>query len=338
MRIPGWTEARQFAIVVALSFPIGLKGDNGLSTQPIRLMVDATEIDRQLVHAQLIIPVSPGPLTLAYPKWIPGEHGPTGPIDGLVDLKLTVNGQPLAWRRDLVELYLIHCEIPTGASEINISLDYIIPTDTENRTSTPLLGIIAWNQVLLYPSGINTDDISIQGNLRIPEGWQFGTALPMAEHGSIIRFQPVSLTTLVDSPLVTGKYYRNVKLVETVPTSELDIVADSAGALALPDEKIEQYRRLIAEAAELFGATHYLHYHFLAALSENIFHDGLEHHESSLNTMQEDRFTDKDSLAMESDLLPHEFVHSWNGKYRRPAVPRCSGFSKADARRYALGL
>jgi predicted metalloprotease with PDZ domain len=270
------------------------------------------------------MPESLCPLTREPSLWLTRN----GPIDNLVGLKLTANGQPLAWRRDLVELYQIHCDVPAGASQIEISLDYVMPAEKERRTSTALLGLIAWNQVLLYPTGLNANDIAVEASLRIPDGWQFGTALPVAECGPAIRFQPVSLMTLVDSPVVTGKYYRNVRLIETAPTSEIDIVADSPGALALPDDKIEQYRKLTLEAAMLFGSTHYLHYHFLVALSENIFHDGLEHHESSLNTMPENGFTDKELLGTESDLLPHEFVHSWNGKYRRPASLTIPNFQK----------
>ncbi len=331
---------RNFFLFFALSCPLILRGQN--PPGPIALTVDATEINRQLLHAQLSLPVNPGPLTLAYPKWIPGEHAPTGPIDSLVGLKLSAGGQSLAWHRDPVELYLIHCDVPTGVAQLDISLDYVVPMETEGysggRSSTALLGLINWNQVLLYPTGFNTDNLNVEAKLRLPEGWQFGTALSVTERGQMIHFQPVSLTTLVDSPVITGKYYRNIKLAESAPTSEMDIVADSSGALALPEEKIAQYRALMAEASALFGASHYLHYHFLVALAENIFHDGIEHHESSLNTATENAFTDKDLLAVESDLLPHEFVHSWNGKYRRPASLTTSDFSKTNARRYALGL
>ncbi len=324
--------ARKFIPFLVVFFPLALRGENPGPVGPMALTLDATEINRQFLHAQLSLPVNPGPLTLAYPKWIPGEHAPTGPIDSLVDLKLSANGQPLAWHRDLVELYLIHCDIPSGVSRIDISLDYVVPTETEgysgSRSSTALLGLINWSQVLLYPIGFNTDNLTVEAKLRLPDGWQFGTALPVAERAQTIRFQPASLTTLVDSPVVTGKYYRNIQLAESAPTNEMDIVADSPAALALPEEKIAQYRKLITEAAALFGATHYLHYHFLVALAESIFHDGIEHHESSLNTVTENAFTDKDLLAVESDLLPHEFVHSWNGKYRRPAGLTTPDFQK----------
>jgi hypothetical protein len=164
--------ARKFIPFLVVSFPLALRGENPGPVGPMALTLDATEINRQLLHAQLSLPVNPGPLTLAYPKWIPGEHAPTGPIDSLVDLKLSANGQPLAWHRDLVELYLIHCDIPSGVSRIDISLDYVVPTETEgysgSRSSTALLGLINWNQVVLYPIGLNTDNLTVEAKLRLP--------------------------------------------------------------------------------------------------------------------------------------------------------------------------
>jgi predicted metalloprotease with PDZ domain len=293
------------------------------STSPISLQVDATEVTRKLLHSHLSIPVTPGPLTLYYPKWIPGEHAPTGPIDSVVGMKFSVNGQPIPWRRDLVDLYAFHCQIPEGASQLEVALDFAMPvepaTTSTEASASAKLAMINWYELLLYPAGFKTDDLTFQAELRLPSKWRFGTALPILENGDPIRFRPVSLTTLADSPLVAGNYYRHIPLASTSPTNEMDLVADSPGALDLPDEKITQYQHLVTEAAALFSATHYEHYHFLISLSDQTFHDGVEHHESSLNATTEDAFTDKDHLDAASDLLPHEFVHSWNGKYRRPA-------------------
>ena len=292
--------------------------------EPISLQVDATDVAAlKLLHSHLSIPVTPGPLTLYYPKWIPGEHAPTGPIDGVVGMKFTVNGQPIPWRRDLVDLYAFHCEVPAGATHIEVSLDFAIPVEpgafSTEASASAKLAMINWYELLVYPAGFKTSDLTFQAELRLPEHWQFGTALPILENGNPVRFRPVSLTTLADSPLVAGLYYRHVELITTAPTNEMDIVADSREALELPDAKIAEYKRLVTEAGALFSATHYEHYHFLVSLSDQTFHDGIEHHESSLNAAPEDYFTDKDQLDAASDLLPHEFVHSWNGKYRRPA-------------------
>jgi predicted metalloprotease with PDZ domain len=232
----------------------------------------------------------------------------------------------------LVDLYAFHCEIPAGASHLEIDLDFAMPVEpaefSTEAAASARLGMINWYELLLYPAGFNTDDLTFQAELRLPPRWRFGTALPVLENGDPIRFRPVSLTTLADSPLVAGLYFRQIQLATIAPTNEMDIVADSPDALELPDEKITQYQRLVTEAAALFSATHYEHYHFLVSLSDQTFHDGIEHHESSLNATREDAFTDKDQLDAASDLLPHEFVHSWNGKYRRPADLATSDFQK----------
>jgi predicted metalloprotease with PDZ domain len=301
-------------------------------SQPITLQVDATEVARKLLHSHLSIPVTPGPLTLYYPKWIPGEHAPTGPIDSVVGMKFSVTGQPIPWRRDLVDLYAFHCEIPAGATRLEIDLDFAMPVEpaefSTEAAASAKLAMINWYELLLYPAGFNTNDLIFQSELRLPQHWRFGTALPVLENGDPVRFRPVSLTTLADSPLVAGLYYRNIQLAASEPTNEMDIVADSPEALELPDDKIAQYQHLVTEAAALFSATHYEHYHFLVSLSNQTFHDGIEHHESSLNATREDAFTDKDQLDASSDLLPHEFVHSWNGKYRRPADLATPDFQK----------
>jgi predicted metalloprotease with PDZ domain len=301
-------------------------------SEAISLQVDATDVARKLLHSHLSMPVTPGPLTLYYPKWIPGEHAPTGPIDSVVGMKFLVNGQPIPWRRDLVDLYAFHCEIPADASRLEIALDFAIPVEpaafSTEASASAKLAMINWYEVLLYPAGYNTNDLTFRTELRLPQHWRFGTALPILENGDPVRFRAVSLTTLADSPLVTGLYYRHIQLADTAPTNEMDLVADSPDALQLSDEKITQYQHLVTEAGALFSATHYEHYHFLVALSDQTFHDGIEHHESSLNAIREDAFTDKDQLDAASDLLPHEFVHSWNGKYRRPADLATPDFQK----------
>jgi len=320
------------SLIHATYLPAQTSTPTGTPPESISLQVDATEVARKLLHSHLTIPVVPGSLTLYYPKWIPGEHGPTGPIDSVVGMKFSVNGQAIPWRRDLVDLYAFHLEIPAGASRLEAALDFAIPVEpaafsTEASVSA-VLAMINWYELLLYPAGFKPDDLTFQAELRLPQHWRFGTALPLLENGNPIKFRPVSLTTLADSPLVAGVNYRHIQLADSAPTNELDIVADSPQALELPAEKVTQYQHLVAEAAALFSATHYQHYHFLVALSDQTFHDGIEHHESSLNAAGEDYFTDKDELDAASDLLPHEFVHSWNGKYRRPADLATPDFQK----------
>ncbi len=315
--------------VTLLGLMLGTMLEGGLARAqdaPITVQVDASETTRRIVHTHLAIPVSTGALTLFYPKWIPGEHAPNGPIGSLVNLHLSAGGKPVAWQRDPVDLYAVHCEVPAGAASLDVVFDDVVPTEeggySSGTSSSAQLTLINWNQLLLYPAGHTSDTLTFHASLKLPPGWQAGTALPVAATtGDTTDFQPVTLETLVDSPVVAGAFFRRIPLLAGTagPSNVMDIVADSAAALALPDEEIAHYKQLVAEAANLYGATHYEHYHFLVALSEFIFHSGIEHHESSLNTLPERTFIDKDSRLYESDLLPHEFTHSWNGKYRRPA-------------------
>ena len=293
---------------------------------PITVEVDASETVRKIIRAHETIPVKPGPLTLYYPKWLPGEHAPTGPINSLVDVYLTVGGKPLTWQRDPVDLYAIRCDIPEGAETLDLTLDDVIPTAeggySSGTSASAQLTILSWNQLLLYPAGTPSDKLTVKAGMKLPAGWKFGSGMLVEKtEGEHTAFEPVSLTTLVDSPVVAGAFYRNIPLTApgVQPSNQMDLVADSAAALALPDDEIARYKTLVAEAATLYGGTHYLHYHFLVALSDHIFHSGIEHHESSLNTLPERTFIDQGSRMAAGELLPHEFTHSWNGKYRRPA-------------------
>ena len=287
------------------------------ATPPIRLSVDAREAGRRILHARLVIPAAPGALTLHYPKWIPGEHTPGGPIVNLAGLYITAGGKAIAWQRDPIEEWSIHLQVPGGASDIEVALDYLSPTGVE---MTPALVRVLWNQVLLYPAGRPAAEWTYQASLRLPDGWKLGTALPVARtEGSSVEFKPVSLVTLIDSPVLAGANLRTIALGGT-PAHEIIIAADSAAALDAAPETIAGWKRLVAETGALFGARHYGSYHFLLALSDHISGGGLEHHESSDNRSVERALTDESlRKAGVASLLPHEFAHSWNGKYRRPA-------------------
>jgi len=292
----------------------------------IRLSVDATDAPRRLIHVQLSMPASPGPLTLVYPKWIPGEHAPTGPIADVVGLRFQAKGQaaPLTWRRDSTDLYAFHVALPSGTSALDASFDFISPPESGGFTSgssmTTELAVISWNQFILYPQG-PADDVRVQANLRLPDGWQYGTALPLARHNNQqLNFRPVPLTTLIDSPVSAGAHYRTVELGNIAGARHfIHIAADSERAIDVTPEWIEHYRKLAAEANALFGARHYREYRFLLTLSDHVASFGLEHHESSDNRLDERALLDLNTHQLSADLMAHEFVHSWNGKYRRPA-------------------
>jgi predicted metalloprotease with PDZ domain len=289
----------------------------------VTISVDVTNAPRKIFHASLKIPATTGDLTLYYPKWIPGEHAPDGPVTDLTGLFFKANGQTLKWRRDLLDGFTIHVEVPNGVTEVQAELDFLSPATFEGgfsagSSATDKLAVISWNQVLLYPKGWKSDDITYTASLKIPDGWKFGTPLPItSQSGNEIHFAPASLTTLVDSPVITGEFLKVVPLAQD-PQTEMDIAADSAAALDAPQAVWDQYRSLVDQAQKLFGAHHYRDYHFLYTLSDHVAHFGLEHHESDDSRVDERALVDDTSRKLAAGLLPHEYVHSWNGKYRRP--------------------
>lgn len=287
--------------------------------------VDATDCRRGIFHTHLTIAAKAGPLMLVYPKWIPGEHMPTGPITQLAGLHVKANGSELAWSRDLVDPFAFHLNVPAGATAVDVDFDYMSPSSTfgggygESANATQHLGLILFNHVVLYPAGTGTDAMTFTASVRLPAGWKFDTPLPIASQtADKIDFQPVSLTTLVDSPIVAGDYQRIVPVADN-GNEHVTITADSASALAMNDARIENIRRLVAETDALFGARHYRHYTWLVTLSDLIEPQGLEHHESTDIRQIEKGLTGSDETARAITILSHEFVHSWNGKYRRPA-------------------
>jgi predicted metalloprotease with PDZ domain len=290
----------------------------------VTLSVDATHAPRKIFHATLIIPAKPGELTLYFPKWIPGEHSPDGPINDLAGLKFTANGQTLKWRRDTLDGFTLLVDVPQGANEVSAELDFLSPATyeqgyTAGSSATDKLAVISWNQVLLYPKGWNADEINYTASLKIPEGWKFATALPIEnQNGDEIHFATAPLTTLIDSPVLTGEFLKVVSLAED-PHVEMDVAADAAGDLDAPSDVWDHYKNLVQQAYKLFGAHHYRDYHFLYTLSDHVAHFGLEHHESDDSRTDERSLIDDTERKAAAGLLPHEYVHSWNGKFRRPA-------------------
>lgn len=291
--------------------------------EPIRLTVDATEAPRRILHAHLSMPVKPGPLVLAYPQWIPGEHAPSGPVGNVAGLRFWAAGKALGWQRDPGDMFAFRVEVPPGAATLDVDLDYLLPAEAEGFSSavssTPVLVDLSWNQLLLYPRGAPSDALTYAARLKLPAGWRFGSALPAAgapAADGAIEFSPVSLTTLVDSPVAAGLHVRTLAL--DAATHRLVLVADSDKALEIPEPTKTALGRMVEQAAMLFGARHYASYTFLWTLSDHIASFGLEHHESSDNRSAERTLLDEAKRKSEATLLPHELIHSWNGKYRRP--------------------
>src|SRR6476661_4103910 len=270
-------------------------------TGTIALALDVRETPRKLLHARETLTVTPGALTLVYPKWIPGEHAPDGPIDDLVALTFTSGGKSIPWRRDPVDLFAFHVDIPQGVTTLDASFDFLPAIGQGGFSSassdTAHLGIYSWNQVLLYPQGARTDDVMFRASMELPAGWKFGTALPVAnQNGVTIEFQPVSLTTLVDT----------------------------SASFDIPNDLTAKWKRLVQEADAMFGARHYNNYHFLLTLSDRVAHFGLEHHQSNDSRVPENSLREQNSIG----VVAHEYVHSWNGKYRRSAGLATSDFQQ----------
>ena len=290
----------------------------------IRLTVDASQAPQKILHAHEQIPAQPGELTLYYPEWIPGEHMPDGPIINVAGMKFSAAGKTIPWRRDLVDMFAIHLTVPQGANSLDADLDFLLSAPatgfSAGASATASLDVLSWNQILLYPKGYAVRDLIFVPSLKIPAGWEFGTALPGPKrNGDAIDFSTVPLNTLVDSPVIIGKYFRKILLTPGQnPPHEMDIAADSQAALAMTPETELHFRQLVAETGALFGVRHYRDYHFLLTLSDDVAHFGLEHHESSDDRTPERSLIDPGELIAFAGLLPHEFVHSWNGKYRRP--------------------
>jgi len=290
-----------------------------LAAETISLTVDATTTRQKYLHIHEVIPVKAGPLTLYYPKWIPGEHGPDGPINSVTGLKFVAGGKTIPWKRDTLDVFTFHVDVPDGVTELNANFGFIEP---DGFSSTDTLTVLEWNDVVLYPAGVPAQQLSYEAKLILPDGWKFGTPLPIdSQSGSQINFKPISLDLLVDSPVIAGEFYRAIDITPAGEPihHELDLVADSEIALKLSPENQKQLTNLVAESGKLFGARHYRDYHFLLTLSDHVAHFGLEHHESNDSRLPERTLISPGAGMSLGGLLAHEFVHSWNGKFRRPA-------------------
>ena len=290
----------------------------------ISLEMDATDLDRRIVSVKQTIPVAgPGPLILFYPEWIPGNHGPVGPVDDIADLRITANGQPLRWVRNTVHTSAFQVEVPAGATSIEASFKWLTPIDgSQGRVViTEDMLNIQWEKALLYPAGYDSSGITFRPTLRLPAGWQYGTALDTESfQNGLAVFAPISLEHFADSPVFAGRHYRQIDLDPGGRSPvRLNVVADEASMLAATDPHIELHRNLVDQADRLFGARHFNHYDFLLAVSDKLGGIGLEHHRSSENSVDTDYFTAPTTTLADRDLLGHEYVHSWNGKWRRPA-------------------
>jgi len=288
----------------------------------ITLQVDASDTTQGIFRVHETIPVKAGPLTLLYPQWIPGDHSPTGPIAMLAGIKLSANGKPIMWKRDEYNVYAFHLDVPADVSTLDATFQYLSSrADNGDFEITHSMMDMEWSKVTLYPAGYYSRGITFVPSVTFAHGWQFGTALETAsQSGDTTTFKPVTLNNLVDSPIYAGQYFKRVDLN---PGGEapvhLDVVADAPKYLEMTPEQLKVHRALVTQAVALFGSHHYDHYDFLFSLSDVLGGNGTEHHQSSEDGMGVDYFTGWNDGAPGRDLLAHEYTHSWNGKFRRPA-------------------
>ncbi|ADW70280.1 M61 family metallopeptidase [Granulicella tundricola] len=317
------------AAVSAFVMGAGLAWGQGA---PITLSVDLRDAPKKILHATETIPVQPGAMTLAYPKWIPGEHMPSGPIDDQAGFLITGNGQPIRWERDPIDMFAYHLTVPAGVTSLTVKMDFLATPNggsfTAGGSTSANLAVLSWNTLVVYPySGptMKASDVMIAPSVTLPEGWHYGTALEPTGGGNSapgdqVGFKTVSLEQLIDSPVLTGRFFKEIPLApEVTPKHYLDIVADGPEDLAINQAHIDDFSKLVRETGALYQSRHFTAYHFLVTLSDETLHFGLEHHQSSDDRIPPDTFTNDHTFVEAGDLLPHEFTHSWNGKYRRPA-------------------
>ena len=288
---------------------------------PIQITADLSEAPRKLYHAEVDIPVKPGPVSLTTPKWIPGNHRPTGPVDQITGVVFTANGKVLPWRRDDEDLYQFHVTVPAGVTTLHAHLDCIVTARLSQK-----LAVLEWEKLLLYPANTPVKEIPIQPSVKVPEGWGIGTALtptdgydPQHPTGGTTHYAATNVEQLEDSPVITGEYFHEFALApEVTPKHYIDVVADSPEDSQLRPALLSELNNLVRETGAAYTSRHYNVYHFLLTLSDVAGGEGLEHGQSSDNGVGEKGFFDAAHQLAESDLLSHEFTHSWNGKYRRP--------------------
>jgi predicted metalloprotease with PDZ domain len=289
----------------------------------IQLQVDARDTGHRVIHVHETLSGVGADTVLLYPKWLPGTHAPEGTIDRLGGIRISAGGAPVAWRRDPVDVFAFRLNLRPGTRAIDIDFDYLSPTSDKVgalEMSRELM-LIEWNELVFYPAGYFTRQIPVEVQLALPADWQFGSALETASTNKAqTQFKRTTLETLIDSPVYAGRYAAKLDLDPgaAVPV-HMDLFADRPENLAVKPAHLEAYRNLVRQAYKLYGSHHYSHYDFLYSLSDQIQQNGLEHHQSSEDGSDPDSFTKWDKEAFARDLLPHEFTHSWNGKFRRPA-------------------
>jgi predicted metalloprotease with PDZ domain len=324
---------------VCLTFTSATYGQNAAGPQPvalpavvpapvdkpyagtISLSVDLTNVNDRVLNVHETIPVKPGEITLVYPEWLPGTHSPSNPVANMAGLVATADGKRVSWLRDRVNMWAFHIDVPKSATTLELNFQYLAPVNPQEGRISTKIADVTWNSVLLYPAGYFARRIPFAAELRLPETWKFATSLEVkSQNGNVVQFKDTALNTLIDSPVYAGVNYKRVDL-STGPENPvyLDVFADKPEQLEITPEELQYHKNLVIQAQKLFNSRHYDHYDFLFSLSDTVGGKGLEHHQSSEDGTRANYFTDWLAGVGGRALLPHEYTHSWNGKFRRPA-------------------
>ncbi len=295
--------------------------DTPVATQsaPETIVLDARKAPIGLAYSHMVIPVRPGPFTIDYPQWIPGEHGPTGPLSDVSELRVSANGRPLDWHRDQVDLYAFHMNVPQGVNAIHVDFTVLL-NGNGGPMATRNIMVGNWNRYIFYQRNIDNTQYYVKASMILPSGWDYASALPLASrNGDHVDFNTVTLETLVDSPTDLGRYVKHYTTWSgDGANAYLDLFADAPEDLKIDDKTIDAYKRLVPEAMALYGGRHWNVYHAELTLSDTLGFQGIEHHQSSDDRANDSFMTSPMAQMAGGDLIPHEFSHSWNGKYRRP--------------------
>ena len=324
---------------VCLTFTSATYGQNSAGPQPVplpplvptpvdkpyagtvSLSVDLTNVNDRVLNVHETIPVKPGEITLLYPEWLPGTHSPSNRVANMAGLVATADGRPVSWLRDRVNMWAFHIDVPKGGTTLELNFQYLAPVNPQQGRISTKIADVTWNSVLLYPAGYFARRIQFAAELRLPEGWKFASSLEVkSQNGNVVQFKDTALNTLIDSPVYAGVNYKRVDL-STGPDNPvyLDVFADKPEQLEITPEELQYHKNLVIQAQKLFNSRHYDHYDFLFSLSDTVGGKGLEHHQSSEDGTRANYFTDWLAGVGGRALLPHEYAHSWNGKFRRPA-------------------
>ena len=327
---------------LALTFLLILPPSLHAAETASELKVDLSDVASRVVHTQLVLPISSGPQTLYYPKWIPGTHGPIGPVSEQAGLKIKAGSKTLNWQRDDEDSFAYHITVPEGTTSIEVAFDLVLqPAGTGSWLGTtltaasPKLAILNWNEVIVYPKAIGAMSKPFKTTIKLPSGWKYGSALRNgATEGKQTTFPAITLEELIDSPLLCGEYLKEISIgASKEPKHRVIMACDSEAGLEVSPETKAGWDGVVNEAGKLFGTRHYRAYTFLLALSDQTGFFAVEHHESSDNRLPERALITSDIWKSACGTMPHEYVHSWNGKYRRPAEMIVGDYQQAQKTR-----